>query len=319
MRQFGGNERRADIPAARASFRWWAVYLSDDRAAKGVKLARMIVARSTPNADEVADHYNELDPFYRTLWGEHVHHGLWTTGRESPENAVETLSDLVADLIDPAPGARLVDIGCGYGATARRIADTRSAEVTGLTLSAVQAGHAPAHQGVTLLVRDWLDNGLATGAFDHGYAIESTEHMADKPRLFAEAARVLKPGGRLVVCAWLAETNASPWRVRHLLEPICHEGRLPSMGMREEYERWAHEAGLRPIEYRDVSRQVARTWTICLGRFARAVLTDRDTRMRVLAARNRLFALSLPRLILAYRCGAMRYGVFTWQKADSAI
>jgi tocopherol O-methyltransferase len=274
----------------------------------------MIVARSAAIADAVADHYDELDPIYRALWGEHVHHGLWTTGNESPQVAVEALSDRVADLIDPAPGARLVDIGCGYGATARRIARTRSTEITGLTLSAVQAAQAPAQPGVTLLVRDWLDNGLATGTFDHGYAIESSEHMVDKPRFFAEAARVLKPGGRLVVCAWLAETDASPWRVRHLLEPICHEGRLPSMGTREDYEGWARDAGLLPVGYRDVSRQVARTWTVCMRRFARAVLTDRDTRKLALNARNRLFALSLPRLILAYRCGAVRYAIFTWQK-----
>lgn len=274
----------------------------------------MILARSTPDAAAVADHYDELDPFYRSLWGEHVHHGLWTTGSESPAQAVEALSDLVAGLIDPAPGARLVDIGCGYGGTARRIAGARSAAVTGLTLSAVQAARAPARPGVTLLVRDWLDNGLAADSFDGGYAIESSEHMVDKPRFFAEAARVLRPGSRLVVCAWLAETDASPWRVRHLLEPICHEGRLPSMGTREEYDGWAADAGLQPVGYRDVSRQVARTWTICLGRFARAVLTDRDTRRHAMAARNRLFALSLPRLILAYRSGAMRYGVFTWVK-----
>lgn len=274
----------------------------------------MIVPRSAPDADAVADHYDELDPFYRALWGEHVHHGLWSTGNETPEEAVEALSDQVADLIAPVPGARLVDIGCGYGGTARRIARTRSAEVTGLTLSAVQAAHASAREGVTLLVRDWLDNGLAPASFDGGYAIESSEHMVDKPRFFVEAARVLKPGGRLVVCAWLAETGASPWRVRHLLEPICHEGRLPSMGTREDYGGWADDAGFRPLGYRDVSRQVARTWTICAGRFVRAVLTDRDSRSRALAARNRLFVISLPRLILAYRCGAMRYGIFTWQK-----
>ena len=274
----------------------------------------MIVPRAVFRADAVADHYDELDPFYRTLWGEHVHHGLWTEGGESPEAAVEALSDRVADLIDAAPGARLVDIGCGYGATARRIAQAAGVAVTGLTLSPVQAAHAPARPGVTLLVRDWLDNGLPAGGFDHGYAIESSEHMVDKPRFFAEAARVLRPGGRLVVCAWLAQTGASAWRVRHLLEPICFEGRLPSMGTREEYEGWARDAGFQPVAYQDVSRQVARTWTICAGRLARALLADRALRTRLLTARNRRFAVSLPRLMLAYRCGAMRYGIFTWER-----
>lgn len=275
----------------------------------------MIIAHSTPDAAAVAEHYDELDPFYRELWGEHVHHGLWTAGDESPQSAVEALSDLVADLIDPKVGANLVDIGCGYGATARRIAHTRAAVVTGLTLSVTQVEHASALPGVTLLVRDWLNNGFVSGSFDHAYAIESSEHMVDKPRFFAEAARVLKSGGRLVVCAWLAETNASRWRVRHLLEPICHEGRLPSMGTREDYEHWAADTGLRLIGYQDVSQQVARTWEICLGRFARALVTSRQTRARLMTAHNRVFAFSLPRLMLAYRCGAMRYGVFTWQKS----
>ena len=274
----------------------------------------MIVPRHAADPAAVADHYDELDPFYRAFWGEHVHHGLWATGYETADQAVAALSDLVAGLIGPVPGACLVDIGCGYGGTARRIAQAHEAKVTGLTLSSVQAAHAPACRGVTLLVRDWRDNGLPTAAFDGGYAIESSEHMADKPCFFAEAARVLKPGSRFVVCAWLAETGASRWRIRHLLEPICREGCLPSMGTREEYQGWAEQAGFLPLEYRDLSRQVARTWTICARRFAGAMLTDRDTRGRVLAARNRLFALSLPRLILAYRCGAMRYGVFAWRK-----
>ena len=275
----------------------------------------MIVSRTKFGAACVADHYDELDPIYRALWGEHVHHGLWNSALDSPEQAVEALSDYVADLLDPAPGAQLVDIGCGYGGTARRIARQRSVGVTGLTLSAAQANHLPDQPGVTLSVRDWLDNGLPNETFEAAYAIESSEHMADKARFFSEAARVLKPGGRLVVCAWLAETNASRWKVRHLLEPICHEGRLPSMGTREEYAGWADDVGLHLLGYNDLSQQVARTWTICLGRLARALLTDRDIRTRVLSARNRVFALSLPRLVLAYRSGAIRYGVFAWEKA----
>ena len=67
--------------------------------------------------------------------------------------------------------------------------------------------------------------------------------MVDKQRFFAEACRVLRPGGRLVVCAWLARTAPRRWEVRHLLEPICREGRLPGMGTREDYEAMAQAAG----------------------------------------------------------------------------
>lgn len=277
----------------------------------------MIVPSTPQSTAAVADHYDELDLIYRRVWGEHVHHGLWTTGREDPTAAVEALVDTVGERLGLEPGAVGVDIGCGYGGTARRLAATRGARVTGFTLSAEQAAYAAAHPpaDVDIRVGDWLANDLPDASADTAWSIESSEHMEDKPAFFAQAHRVLAPGGRFVVCAWLAETGASGWKVRHLLEPICREGRLPSMGTREEYEAMARAAGFEVVGFEDVSRRVSRTWTICARRLARALVTDRDIRRIALPARNRVFALSFPRLILAYRTGAMRYGIFTLEKA----
>ncbi|MDQ1052786.1 tocopherol O-methyltransferase [Arthrobacter sp. SORGH_AS 212] len=276
----------------------------------------MIVPDISQNAVAVADHYDELDPIYRKVWGEHVHHGLWETGRETPGEAVEALVDTVGERLGLGAGQTCVDIGCGYGSTARRLAVTRGVRVTGFTLSAEQAHYAAGHPvpGVDIQVRNWLDNRLAGASADAAWAIESSEHMVDKPRFFAEAHRVLAPGGRFVICAWLAETGASGWKVRHLLEPICREGRLPSLGTREEYEAMATAAGFTVTGYEDVSHRVARTWPICAGRLVKALLVDREIRRLAFGARN-LFALSIPRMILAYRTGAMRYGIFTLSKA----
>ena len=275
----------------------------------------MIVPDISQNAVAVADHYNELDPIYRRVWGDHVHHGLWATGRETPGEAVEALVDTVAYRLGLKPGQVCVDIGCGYGSTARRLAVTRGVSVTGLTLSAEQAHYAAAHSlpGVDIQVRDWLDNGLADASADAAWAIESSEHMVDKHRFFVEAHRVLAPGGRLVICAWLAETDASGWKVRHLLEPICREGRLPSLGTREDYEAMATAAGFTITGYEDVSRRVSRTWPICARRLLKALFVDPETRRVALGSRN-LFVLSLPRMILAYRTGALHYGIFTLEK-----
>ncbi|WP_306232745.1 class I SAM-dependent methyltransferase [Agrococcus beijingensis] len=277
----------------------------------------MILARAPQSAAAVADHYDELDAIYRRLWGEHVHHGLWTTGRETPVAAVEALVDTVGDRLQLQTGDACVDIGCGYGGTARRLAAQRGVRVTGFTLSGEQARHAAAQpvDGVEVQQRDWLENGLPEGSADAAWAIESSEHMADKQGFFDEAHRVLAPGGRFVVCAWLAAPDARGWKLRHLLEPICREGRLPSMGTPEEYAALARAAGFEVVDYEDVSRRVARTWTICTRRLLRSVIVDRDTRRLALEGRNRVFALSFPRLILAYRTGAMRYGIFTLVKA----
>ena len=280
----------------------------------------MILPNEPQTPAAVAEHYDELDLFYREIWGRHVHHGLWTTGRETPEEATEALVEFVARELGLAPGHRACDIGCGYGATAASLARRHHIHVTGLTLSVVQAREAArlaeADPRLTFAWADWLENALAGGAFDAAYAIESSEHMADKAGFFGQAFRVLRPGGRLVVCAWLSRERPSPWEVRHLLEPICREGRLAGMGTQIEYQALAEGAGFRVLGVQDLSARVRRTWTICAGRVARKLATRAAYRGFLLSsvARNRVFALTIARLILAYRTGAMRYGVITLAK-----
>ncbi|HEY0370336.1 MAG TPA: class I SAM-dependent methyltransferase, partial [Chthoniobacterales bacterium] len=91
--------------------------------------------------EAVASHYDELDQFYREVWGEHVHHGLWLRGNESREEAVLNLVDLIAREAQIAPALRVCDIGCGYGATAGVLA-AGGAEVTGITISPAQFRYA---------------------------------------------------------------------------------------------------------------------------------------------------------------------------------
>jgi tocopherol O-methyltransferase len=268
----------------------------------------------------VATHYDQLDPFYREVWGEHVHHGYWRTGREAPAEAADALVTLVADRLELAAGQAVLDIGCGYGATARLLAERHGVTVTGVTVSAAQAAVAAARASaggqVTIRHLDWLANDLPDGSFDRAYAIESSEHMPDKVRFFAEACRTLRPGGRLVVAAWLAREAPASWEVRWLLEPICREGRLPGMGDEGDYRRLAEGAGFVVERCEDLSREVRRTWSVCARRLAGKLVTDRRYRGFLLdpSASERVFAPTLLRLLLAYRTGAMRYVLFSFRR-----
>lgn len=279
-------------------------------------MIRMIVPDAPATAAHVALHYDELDPVYRRLWGDHVHHGYWRDGGETADQAVAALVTLVEDRLALEAGQAICDIGCGYGATAAALAGRHDVSILGLTLSVRQKAVADGRvAGFSCLVRDWMDNGLDGGAFDAAYAIESSEHMPDKQRFFTEARRILRPGGRLVVCAWLEGEATRPWQVRHLLLPICREGRLPSMGSQDDYAALAARAGFVLRDYQDISRQVRRTWSICLWRLLKGLATDRSLRGLAFnrATQNRDFMLTLPRLILAMRTGAMRYGIFQWE------
>lgn len=277
----------------------------------------MIIPDACQDDRDVAGHYDELDRVYRDIWGEHVHHGYWRTGGESSAEAVEALVDLVADRLEPRAGERLCDIGCGYGATAARLSGRYGVHVTGFTVSAEQHELASRRLGaLSFVLNDWLANSLPDGAFDRAYAIESSAHMVDKQLFFDEAFRTIRPGGRFVVCAWLASPRPAAWEIRHLLEPICREGRLPSMGSRDEYEAMAKQAGFEILGFEDVSRNVRRTWAVCAGRLMNRIATSSYYRRLIVSrrTRNRSFLLSLPRLMVAYRTGAMRYGVFTFYR-----
>jgi tocopherol O-methyltransferase len=264
----------------------------------------------------VADHYQELDRLYREVWGEHVHHGLWRTGRESPLEAVEQLTAFVAEQAHIQRGDRVCDIGSGYGASARLIARKFDAAVTAFTIVPAQQAFAeatnPGGTNPRYLLCDWLENDMPSESFDAAYAIESTEHMLDKERAFSEAFRVLRPGGRFAICAWIAAENPKPWEVRHLLEPICREGRLPGMGTETDYRELLTAAGFEVEAATDITREVRGTWGICLRRTIRRIFTDPVGRVFLLseASRNRVFVLTMARIWLAYRTGAMRYLVF---------
>lgn len=283
----------------------------------------MIFPNAARTVTHVRDHYDELDPFYREIWGDHVHHGYWARGVRTSERAVEALVDLVLERLDLRPGQRLCDIGCGYGATAAYILRTHDVAITGFTVSHAQALVAQAllpDQGrFTCREVDWLNSQEPDRAFDAAYAIESSEHFEDKASFFTETWRTLRPGGRLVLCAWLGAERPSRWTVDHLLEPICREGAVPSLGSRRDYEALARRAGFDPVSFDDISAQVRRTWAICGGRLARRLMLDRRYQRMVMTATpaNRVFLLSIPRLWWALRSGAMIYGVFVWRKPAS--
>jgi tocopherol O-methyltransferase len=281
---------------------------------------RMITPKVAQTTASVALHYDQLDVFYREIWGDHVHHGYWARGDETPEHAVEALTELVAERLNLSACMAVCDIGCGYGASARYLAASRGVAVTGVTVSAAQVARAAAlaRPGVSIELRDWMSNGFPPASFDRAYAIESSEHMPDKQRFFDEAFRVLRPGGALCVCAWLARPQAADWEIRHLLEPICREGRLPAMGTEAEYRQSAERAGFAVERVDDLSERVARTWWLCLRRGAGKVLSDRRYRQFLLdgAATERIFAVTMVRLLLAYRVGAMRYELLVLRKMD---
>jgi tocopherol O-methyltransferase len=278
--------------------------------------------------DDVARHYDELDRFYLGLWGEHLHHGLFVSRHDTPQVAAARLVERVAALAGVEAGTEVCDVGCGYGATSRVLALEHGARVRGITLSRAQVDHArkaipavlPPGASLAFEQGDWLSNEFADEAFDVVIAIECLTHMADQRAFFREVARTLRPGGRLVVCAWLTSEAPGALARRFLLEPICIEGELPGMGSASETRGFVVEAGLELLAYRDLSDRVRRTWSVSAMRLLGTARRDPELRklLRDPGFRSRGFARTVFRIWAAYRVGAMRYGLFLARRRPRA-
>jgi len=85
------------------------------------------------------------------------------------------------------------------------------------------------------------------------------------------------------------------------------------MGSASEYQQLAQDAGLVPVGFQDVSGRVKRTWSICAGRVVQGLLQNQSYRRFMLSgtSSNKVFALTLLRIWLAYEFGCMRYGILT--------
>jgi tocopherol O-methyltransferase len=159
-------------------------------------------------------------------------------------------------------------------------------------------------------LQDVRKNDVPEASMDAVVAIESLSHIENAADVLCEAAHMLRPGGRLVICAWLAAEEPPGWARRWLLNPIREEGRLATLPTASMLRTWTRDAGFSIERFDDVSRQVRRTWRVVIRRILHAVVTDPDARRFLLDASepDRIFARTVVRIWIAYRVEVLRYG-----------
>src|SRR5258708_39693403 len=87
---------------------------------------------------KIIEHYDVVSPYYRSLWGEHLHHGYWIRGDESKEEAQLQLAEHLAELANVQTGSIVLDIGCGLGGSSIYFAQKYKTRAIGITNSPVQ-------------------------------------------------------------------------------------------------------------------------------------------------------------------------------------
>jgi tocopherol O-methyltransferase len=269
------------------------------------------------NVSAVRSHYDRLSVFYWCLWGEHIHHGFWRNG-ESPSQAQVRLIEELADRTRVQPGAKVLDVGCGLGGSAFWLARKLGCSVLGITISPVQKRLAERRArsfGLSDRVRfavgdaDELDFG--TESFDAIWSIECIDHVFNKERFVRNCAHVLRPGGALGLCSWLAAESSSHAANPALVVKICSGMLCPSLGTFNDYTRWMTDSGFAEIRAEDLTRQVEKTWDVGQQILRRPAVRSF---LPLMGLQTRRFANAFSAMRRAYREGAMLYGMFSARK-----
>ena len=187
-----------------------------------------------------------------------IHRELWAPGVVDLHGALVQANVLVEEAL-PTGAARLVDLGCGVGGTlCWLLARDANRQGVGLTISAEQVGLArrrAARAGLaeraTFAQGDFIDP-PELGHFDVAYSIEAFVHSPNPQAYLQAAARLVRPGGRLVVIDDMLSATL-PAEAHPIVQRFVQGWRATSLCSVATLTQRAHQEGLELVEDRDLT------------------------------------------------------------------
>ncbi|MCQ4205633.1 SAM-dependent methyltransferase [Streptomyces longispororuber] len=174
--------------------------------------ARLRGALHTKSRDRAAisHHYDLSNAFYRLLLDETMAYscGYWASDEAefTAADAQRAKLELICRKLALVPGARLLDIGCGWGSLTLHAAERHKVQVTAVTLAREQAAHVREQvrerglsDRVEVVCQDYRD--IAGGGYDAVATVEMGEHVGDSeyPAFARTLHRMVRPMGRVLV------------------------------------------------------------------------------------------------------------------------
>lgn len=184
-----------------------------------------------------------------------IHRAVWGPGVKDRAQAFHYVEDRIVELVNRVNSSgsagrppHVLDLGCGVGGSLAYLAARLPIRGTGVTLSPVQAQLAAERiaaaglaDRLTCLEADYTRL-PAMAPVDLAFAIESFVHGPAPAAFFAECARVIQPGGRLVICDDLRRPTSDP-RAEHAVEQFRHGWQINTLLTSDELLSQAAAAG----------------------------------------------------------------------------
>ncbi len=209
-------------------------------------------------------YYNseDADNFYFNIWGgEDIHIGLYENEDESIfECSRKTVGEMASMLKTLNSDSRVLDIGSGFGGSARYLARTYGCEDVALNLSEVENNRnremtkeQELEGWITVVDASFEDIPYPKESFDIIWSQDAILHSGNREKVLAEAARVLKSGGELIFTDPMMADDCPPG----VLQPILDRIHLESLGSPGFYREQTERLGLSEISFVDMSEQIA--------------------------------------------------------------
>lgn len=212
------------------------------------------------STDTVVRYYENTRFDYDVAWlsreNPAIHFGYYDEKARFHKDALLRLNEVMADRAGIRPGERVLDAGCGLGASALWLSRKRGARVTGITPvpgQVEQARKSAGQEPVHFEVADFHSTPFPDESFDVVWACESLCHSPEKSRFYREAFRLLRPGGRLVIAEYMRSGRPMAKEQESLLKEWVTGWAIPDLDTAAEHEDHARQAGFRKTEIKDVT------------------------------------------------------------------
>ena len=203
----------------------------------------------------------EADAFYQTIWGgQDIHIGIYLSDDEPIADAsrrtVERMADRLADIDE---STRVLDLGAGYGGSARYIADRFGCRVTCLNLSETQnqlnrrlTEDAGLEGRVRVVHGDFERIPEPDGSYDVVWSQDAILHSGDRPRVLDEVRRVLVNDGQFIFTDPMQSDDCPDG----VLQPILDRIQLSTLASFGFYRAELEKRGFREAEIEPLTDQL---------------------------------------------------------------